>query len=132
MKKRFLGGAAARRARRNANMCERELALMPLLLSGKDEAGLCAQAQRLREHLLAHPQLEILDVAPRTRQRRGARDRVGLLLGRLQRGYGGHPARDRPATPSNADCAPSRATSVANRGPATPSSRLCCAWTSSV
>ncbi|HEY3947347.1 MAG TPA: SDR family NAD(P)-dependent oxidoreductase, partial [Solirubrobacteraceae bacterium] len=81
MKKRFLGGAAARRASRNTNMRERELAVTPLLLSGKDEAGLCAQAQRLREYLLAHPQLEILDVALSLAKRSPQLEERGAVLG---------------------------------------------------
>src|ERR1700728_2562994 len=81
MKKRFLDGAAARRARRNANMRERELVVTPLLLSGKDEAGLCAQARRLREHLLAHPELRILDVALSLATRSTQLEERGAVLG---------------------------------------------------
>ncbi|HWL84921.1 MAG TPA: beta-ketoacyl synthase N-terminal-like domain-containing protein, partial [Polyangiaceae bacterium] len=36
---------------------------LPVLLSGKSEAALRAQAERLREHLEAHPDLELVDVA---------------------------------------------------------------------
>ncbi|AUX43619.1 hypothetical protein SOCE26_050690 [Sorangium cellulosum] len=36
---------------------------VPLLLSAKSEAALRAQAERLREHLVAHPELSLVDVA---------------------------------------------------------------------
>ncbi|HEX9307516.1 MAG TPA: type I polyketide synthase, partial [Anaeromyxobacter sp.] len=39
------------------------LPVLPLLLSAKSEAALSAQAERLREHLVAHPELELVDVA---------------------------------------------------------------------
>ncbi|WP_394829191.1 type I polyketide synthase [Pendulispora albinea] len=38
-------------------------ATLPVLLSAKSEAGLRAQAARLREHLVAHPQVSLGDVA---------------------------------------------------------------------
>ena len=61
---------------------------LPMLLSGRTDAALWAQADRLREHLAAHPELELADVAwslATTRshlERRSAlvaRDREGLL-----------------------------------------------------
>ncbi len=40
-----------------------EAAAAPVLLSARSEAALWAQAERLREHLISHPQLELDDVA---------------------------------------------------------------------
>ncbi|HEX9307515.1 MAG TPA: SDR family NAD(P)-dependent oxidoreductase, partial [Anaeromyxobacter sp.] len=39
------------------------LPAVPVLVSAKGEAALSAQAERLREHLVAHPELELPDVA---------------------------------------------------------------------
>ncbi|MFF5103463.1 type I polyketide synthase [Streptomyces sp. NPDC000134] len=63
---------------------------LPLLLSAKDQDALRAQAQRLRAHLVAHPELRPRDVAGTLAVARSAfdgravvvgRDRDGLLAG---------------------------------------------------
>ncbi|WP_394849578.1 SDR family NAD(P)-dependent oxidoreductase [Pendulispora brunnea] len=46
-----------------APMAERVMAAVPVLLSGKTEAALQAQAGLLRAHLEAHPEVAVLDVA---------------------------------------------------------------------
>ncbi|MGH3375541.1 MAG: type I polyketide synthase, partial [Actinoallomurus sp.] len=66
------------------------VAPVPVLVSGKGEAALRAQAGRLRAHLLAHPELELVDVGLSSVTTRAqleyraavvAADRDGLLAG---------------------------------------------------
>jgi acyl transferase domain-containing protein/NAD(P)-dependent dehydrogenase (short-subunit alcohol dehydrogenase family)/acyl carrier protein len=66
------------------------LSVLPWLVSGRSEAALCAQAERLRAHLESHPELQPLDVAFSLATARAqhewraaivAGDRDGLLAG---------------------------------------------------
>ena len=59
----ILEAAPLARAKRRSRKRKRGLEAVPLLVSGRDEAGISAQAARLREHLLAYPELELPDVA---------------------------------------------------------------------
>ena len=96
----ILQASASAGVKRRARKRRRALAAVPLLVSGKTEGAVRAQAERLREHLLAHPELETQDVGlslvqTRTQfEERGAvvgRDRTELLAG-LQALARGEPA----------------------------------------
>ncbi|WP_172382410.1 type I polyketide synthase [Streptomyces sp. MNP-20] len=56
--------------------------VLPLALSAKGEPALRAQAARLREHLLAHPDLEPADVAWSLTAARSRFEHRGVVLGR--------------------------------------------------
>ncbi|MEM9489527.1 MAG: beta-ketoacyl synthase N-terminal-like domain-containing protein, partial [Myxococcota bacterium] len=50
-------------AQASSESADAEPAALPLLLSGKSEAAVRAQAARLREHLIAQPELSLSDIA---------------------------------------------------------------------
>nr|WP_241845587.1 type I polyketide synthase [Streptomyces silvensis] len=54
---------------------------VPLLVSAKDDDALRAQAERLRAHLVAHPELNMLDVATTLTEARSAFDSRAVVVG---------------------------------------------------
>ncbi|MFL5912380.1 MAG: SDR family NAD(P)-dependent oxidoreductase, partial [Gaiellaceae bacterium] len=54
---------------------------VPVLVSGRGEAGLRAQAERLRVHLEAHPELDLVDVAFSLATGRAALERRAAVVG---------------------------------------------------
>ncbi len=80
------------------------LPVLPWLISAKDEVALCAQAERLHSHLIAHPELSATDAAftlatgrarlraprggDRRRARRAAGGPAGTCARRARRGRG--------------------------------------------
>nr|WP_309031639.1 SDR family NAD(P)-dependent oxidoreductase [Streptomyces alfalfae] len=77
------GGSAAGKTAPTATpeSAAQEPAVLPLLVSARGDDALRAQAERLRAHLVSHPDLDLLDVAATLADTRAALDHRAVVVG---------------------------------------------------